>query len=208
MRILDNLNLNCYPESTQYRGTERMMDDAEAHPALPPRPAFGIDAPGLLAVAAATRAAKREEFSMDGWCGTKCCAVGHFCKAHPDDDLFVNADVPRFGNSSLGLHSNPAVESFYAVASRFGISPQDALYLFDSSEYKAYDEDGSYIGIGREEVAERIERFVDEHHADHMEQSECRACSEIYDVEPDKAAEAMYCPKCEKRHAREEGGGL
>jgi hypothetical protein len=109
-----------------------------------------------------------EKFDMQVWtCGTSACACGHAAL----DPWFIERgfeikEVPNsHTNASWKTISFKDSQSYDAAATFFGISVDEAAFLFDPSEYR--DEDGvKYIEdddetiVPREVVSARIRKFV------------------------------------------------
>jgi len=82
-----------------------------------------IDFQGLLAVMAATE--NNPNVHMGAWnCGTTQCMIGSFCVSHQTDRLRLGGS-PFLVNDKGGMLYGSA-----AIAERFRITPDEALWLF------------------------------------------------------------------------------
>lgn len=149
---------------------DRLALDLEAAPKYVTAPdveGYGIQRAALLEVARVTRSASGREFDHSEWCGTKCCAIGHYCRAHPTDDLYILQK-----NAGPRLRSYPLItNSFEALSIRFGITIREACDLFTTDGYEPDPDDGPHgpqcdCGCARDykptrdDVADRIEQLV------------------------------------------------
>jgi hypothetical protein len=85
---------------------------------------------------------------LDGWCGTKACAVGHALI----DPYFNKAGLYRFSGGDPGFEG---FRSWDAVTRFFGISEAAALWLFHMRSYPITKGDAAARAVAR-----RIRKFV------------------------------------------------
>lgn len=186
---LQNLDAQFASRIDHPKTLDRLALDLEGAPKYVVRP----DLAGLRQVIEATEASHSPLFHAWFW---RQCGIGRFCEANPGDALKIEM---RECPITKRLEPTPVygeLVHIYAIAARFGITTDEAGSLFGESV--PADEATGHDAKLR--FTESLEQFI----VDHQESSECRACSEIYYVDPEKAAEAMYCPKCEKKHAEQE----
>lgn len=96
-----------------------------------------IDLQGLERVYQATQ--NEPNFKMSAWkCGTSHCMIGAFCTQNQDDILQLRVDrhdqyVYPF------LTTNPFTSTIKAIATRFGITASEAIWLFTNDTVIIYD---------------------------------------------------------------------
>ena len=135
--------------------------------------AFHVGMRRLLKLADYLRKVKKRDFNMSHWsgppnpwdsgvnCGTTACAMGYACH------------IPSFKRAGLKLVPYPGTlgergecypafdgaNEFDAAAKFFGISHQEASYLFNPMEYCGYGS-GRVKNITPQIVAKRIRHYV------------------------------------------------
>lgn len=118
---------------------------------------MSIDFQGLLNV---VRAGEMEpSFSMKDWrecndCGTTNCLIGAFCRSYPGDRLrIVELDD---GVRVPSLIDEPSLSPIQAVATRFGLSVEDAQFLFEN------DGNGDpAVDLSKDEALGRLRGFIE-----------------------------------------------
>ncbi len=163
-----------------------------------------IDIAALEAVLDAVRDVPPEAFDMKVWhCGTVGCAIGWFCKKHPQDRL----KLENFGPLVFPTldDSSPDAEIFEDIAERFGVTEAEAEYLFGSE---------SYSDMSRPFVLGRIEKFITKKRS--AVASRARAAAETHEAFQEAVRKApaavldkmlsdidaidIRCPECGKPH--------
>lgn len=101
-------------------------------------------------------------FALNEWsCGSVCCAVGAYCLANPDAELFLSGGWPKLsrGNECI-LH-----DSWGAVQIHFGLDQDEAEHLFYSGAY--FDPDVERDALrgepARAAVLQRLREFIAQH---------------------------------------------
>jgi hypothetical protein len=120
-----------------------------------------IDFDGLRMVLDAGKAAPPDTLDMGEWsCGTTACLVGNFCLTHPRDPLKLipHPQSPAIRVPILGVvHDGPM--GMDAVRKRFGLSDDDAIYLFGLG-HPEDDVAGGGADLSPAEAIARLESFI------------------------------------------------
>lgn len=107
----------------------------------------------------------RKSFDMRYWraeganCGTVSCAAGHACSipSFRKAGLVMEYDYTMYAGLKVFMVKYKSDESFDALAQFFGISSEDAEFLFNPQQYNQY----FYANITTKQVANRIRKYVE-----------------------------------------------
>lgn len=116
-----------------------------------------IDFQGLLTML--RNAEDEPNVRMGVWlneCGTAGCLIGTFCKSNPQDELKVT------GNSWLMSPKYHTKNNESAIAARFGITHQEAEWLFTGNPLKYINEEccTHAMNSSKEGAINRLRKFI------------------------------------------------
>jgi len=95
-----------------------------------------------------------ERFDMGYWCGTACCAAGHYMEKQGNECALKIA--PQYGYPRVPVpeHKENGKQCYSALACEFGLSREQAKELFDPGEYSAFPD------VPKADVIHRIKRLL------------------------------------------------
>lgn len=122
---------------------------------------LSIDFQGLLNVLHASEL--NPDLRMDYWsCGTARCMIGSFCNMYPEDRLFLTAGCyarhDRFPTIEDPDPDGYQLKCEAAIAQRFGITQEEAKYLFMGRPYPHFHADATYLSKDR--ALTRLRKFI------------------------------------------------